>query len=389
MIAEPGDDLELEKSADYRTFTLSGSHYEMGRQWGMIALGQETEHVKAEEAAELAQLLGVSVEQLATLSLDDEPARQELGEEETLSPSQLSFGQDCLQVVCNFHPPLMDEFEGWADALGTSMDSVLSMLSSGLEGGSRSSSSFAWRSEASVIVGRNHDSLYLARTRHLIHARPEIYYATVGMNDGLLGGRQEGVNERGLFVSVHRVVGKPAAKVRPGVISHLLPRILLETCATAGEAVMLAREIPHLMSFAYLIADQQGMFVVEAHPESVRVREAEDGYIAVTNHYLHPDFQSLMQSTIQENSEQRHSRIVSALEEADEDSDPWETAKAILCDHETPICGHTDGLATLWSMVADLPSQRLAYSLGAPCRNEYQEIPWPGTTLDVPQVNEG
>ncbi|TKJ30825.1 MAG: hypothetical protein CEE40_03955, partial [Chloroflexi bacterium B3_Chlor] len=64
-MAEPGDDLEQEKSADYRTFTLSGSHYEMGRQWGMIALGQETEHVKAEEAAELAQLLGVSIEQLA------------------------------------------------------------------------------------------------------------------------------------------------------------------------------------------------------------------------------------------------------------------------------------------------------------------------------------
>jgi hypothetical protein len=203
------------------------------------------------------------------------------------------------------------------------------------------------------------------------------------MNDGLLGGRHEGVNETGLFVALTRAMTKPPTKVRPGVIFHLVPRILLETCATAGEAVMLAQEMPHLMSYCYLVADPREMFVVEAHPEAVRVMEPENGYIAVTNHYLHPDLHSLMESPIQENSERRLESVVEALQREASADDPWEITKAILRDHETPLCGHTDGLATLWSMVADLTDQRVAYSLGAPCRNDFEEIPWPGTPHSI------
>lgn len=378
MMAKPEDDLELEKQADYRRFTLSGNHYEIGRQWAMTVLGEESEPVTEGEAAEIAQLLGLSIEQLAALDLGDEPPRKKEVEEEALSPSQLSFARDCLQVVCNFHPPLMDEFEGWADTLGASMDSILSMLSFGMKAKSRFSSAFAWRRGKGLIVGRNYDFFYWARIRHLIHAKPLAYYATVGMNDGLLGGRHDGVNEQGLFVALTSVMTARPKRVQPGVIFHLVPRILLETCASAGEAVMLACEMPHLMSYSYIIADPEEMFVVEAYPGSVRVREAEDGYIAVTNHFLHHDLQGLMRSRIQQNSEQRLARIVSALREAKEDSDPWKIATDILADHETPVCGHTDDLATLWSLVADLTSQRLVYSLGAPCRNQYQEIPWPG-----------
>ncbi len=380
MMAKPEDDLDLEKEADYRRFTLSGNHYEMGQQWAMTVLGEESEPVTGEEAIEIAQLLGLSIEQLAALDLGDEPPTKKEVEEEPLSPSQLSFARDCLQVVCNFHPPLMDEFEGWADALGVSMDSVLRMLSFGMKAKSRFSSAFAWRCGERVIVGRNYDFFYWARIRHLIHAKPLAYYATVGMNDGLLGGRHDGVNEQGLFVALTSVMTARPQRVQPGVIFHLVPRILLETCASAGEAVMLACEMPHLMSYSYIIADAEEMFVVEAYPGSVCVREAEEGHIAVTNHFLHPDLQRLMRSSIQGNSEERLSRIVSVLREAKENTDPWMLGRDILTDHETPVCGHTDGLATLWSLVADLTNQRLTYSLGAPCRNQYQEIPWPGKT---------
>jgi predicted choloylglycine hydrolase len=376
-MVSPTDDLELEKQADYRVYTLAGDHYEMGRQWGMAGIGEETDPPTPEEAAKAAQLLGLNLDQFAAL---DAAVGAEGVEEEALSPSQLSFAEECLQVVCNFHPPLLDEFEGWAESLGLGTDSILGMLSFGMEQIPRHCSAFAWRTKDGLIVGRNYDFFYWAKTRHLIHAKPDIYYATVGMNDGLLGGRQEGVNEHGLFVSVHGVVAKPGATRRPGVAFHLVPRILLETCATAGEAVMLAREMPHLMSYSYLIADSQKMFVVEAHPEAVCIRESDDHYIATTNHFLHPELKGLMQSPVQKNSDHRLSRIAAALAEAEKENEPWPTARSILTDHEAPICGHTDGLATLWSMIADLTNQRLAYSLGAPCRNDYQEIPWPGTS---------
>ena len=376
-MVSPTDDLELEKQADYRVYTLAGDHYEIGRQWGMAAIGEETDPPTPEEAAKAAQLLGLTLDQFAAL---DAAVGAEGVEEEALSPSQLSFAEECLQVVCNFHPPLLDEFEGWAESLGLGTDSILGMLSFGMEQIPRHCSAFAWRTKDGLIVGRNYDFFYWARTRHLIHAKPDIYYATVGMNDGLLGGRQEGVNEPGLFVAHCRAMARQPSQVRPGVAFHLVPRILLETCATAGEAVMLAREMPHLMSYCYLIADTQEMFVVEAHPEVVRIRESDDGHIAVTNHFLHPELKDLMQSPLQKNSDRRVSRIAAALGEAEKESEPWATARSILTDHEAPICGHTDGLATLWSMIVDLTKQRLAYSLGAPCRNDYQEIPWPGTS---------
>jgi hypothetical protein len=70
--------------------------------------------------------------------------------------------------------------------------------------------------------------------------------------------------------------------------------------------------------------------------------------------------------------------MISTLQAVEEASDPWSTAKGILTDHEVALCDHTEGAATLWSMLADLTKRRLAYSLGAPCRNQYKETPWPG-----------
>jgi hypothetical protein len=54
MMGKPEDDLQLEKQADYRAYTLSGTHYEMGRQWGMIARAEEVHSLTPAEAAETA-----------------------------------------------------------------------------------------------------------------------------------------------------------------------------------------------------------------------------------------------------------------------------------------------------------------------------------------------
>jgi len=138
---------------------------------------------------------------------------------------------------------------------------------------------------------------------------------------------------------------------------------------------MMAQEMPHLSSFNYTIVDPHDMFVVEAYPEIVRVREAGNDHIAAANHFLHDDLSHLIESPILENSKRRLQKILSTLSKRD--SDPWALAQEILTDHQTPICGHVDGLATLWSAIGDLTNQKVAYSLGAPCRNDYKEYPWP------------
>ncbi len=339
-MSKPENDLEEEKAADYRYLQLAGTHLEMGQQL----------------AHEISPL----------------PPPPE-GEAEPLTLSQTTFAEECWDLISTFHPTLLDEYEGWAEALDLEMDALLGMLIMGTA--NLGCSSFALRRQGRTIVGRNYDFFYRARWRHLIAARPEAYYATLGMNNGLLSGRHDGVNQHSLFVALHGVPTKAPERVKPGVVFHLIPRILLETCATAEEAMMMAQEMPRLSSFNCIIVDPHDMFMVEAHPEIVRVREAGNDYIAATNHFLHHDLSHLTESPILENSKRRLQKILSALSKGN--SDPWALAQEILTDHQTPICGHVDGLATFWSTIGDLTNQKVAYSLGAPCRNEYKEYPWP------------
>lgn len=336
----PKDNFEEEKAADYRYLQLAGTHLEMGEQL----------------AHEVGSLL---------------PPPE--GDAESLTPTQIAFAEECWDLISSFHPTILDEYEGWAEALNLEIEALLGMLLVGTA--DLGCSSFALRRQGRTIVGRNYDFFYWARLRHLIAAQPEAYYATLGMNDGLLSGRHDGVNQHGLFVALHGVPTQAPESVEPGVAFHLIPRILLETCATAEEAVMVVQEMPHLSSFNYIIVDPHDMFVVEAYPEIVRVREAEDDHIACTNHFLHGDLSPLMESPIMENSERRLQVILSTLSKGK--GDPWALAQEILTDHQAPICGHIDGLATFWSAIGDLTGRKVAYSLGAPCRNEYQEYPWP------------
>ena len=346
-MANPDDDLRREKEADYRYLQVAGTHLEMGRQ--------------------LAQAIG--------------PLPFSGGKKGDLpTPSQLSFARRCVEAICNFHPHLLEEYEGWAKALHLEIDSLLAVLGAGQEDSGRCSS-FAIRKDGRTVVGRNYDFFYWARSRYLIAARPEAYYATLGMNDGYLAGRLDGVNERGLFVALHGLQAQRPQRVEPGVTFLLVPRLLLETCASAEEAAMVVQEMPHLFSANYLIADPSDAFVAEASPGLVRVREAEDHFLATTNHFLHPDLSTLVESAIEENSKRRLIKMEEALRASD--SDLWELAQRLLTDHQVPMCGHVDGLATSWSVIADLTERRVVYSMGAPCRNPYQEYPWPECREEV------
>ena len=70
----PEDDLEEEKAADYRYLQLAGTHLEMGQQ--------------------LAHEIG---------PLPPPP------EGEPLTLSQITFAEECWDVISGFHPTLLDE----------------------------------------------------------------------------------------------------------------------------------------------------------------------------------------------------------------------------------------------------------------------------------------
>lgn len=291
-------------------------------------------------------------------------------------PPDLAFAEACAAQVAELHAPLLEELRGYAEAQGLPYPDLLrgvcrrsmKLRARGgpayPEGGC---SSIAYLdAEGHVRVGHNYDFYPLQRVRQQVRLHPDRGRPSLGMRGSVPVGRYDGVNDLGLFVALHVVTAEEPAEIAPGLPFHLLPRLVLELCATTREAVDLLTRVAHLNPFNYLVADPSGEFaVVEAHPARVRVRPpAETGRLAATNHYLHPEMLAFQRGRKLTHSEGRRR----ALE-----------AGAALDDHTAAVCGHAGGHTTLWSVRADLTARTIAYAAGAPCVTAYAPAAWPGS----------
>jgi hypothetical protein len=335
---------------DYQFFDLAGTHYDLGR-----AQGTRTER------------FGI-------------PAWWP-------APPPLAFARDCARQIAEIHAPLLEEFRGYADAQGLEFDEMLrgvcrqSMRVRAMpqprtpaypEGGC---SSFAVvGADGHVRAGRNYDFHPVQQVRQRLRLRPEQGRPTVGMRGSVPGGRYDGVNDAGLFICLHVALSDEPAQPRPGVPFHLLPRLVLETCADAGQAVDLLTRVRHLHPFNYLIADAGGaLAVVEAHPEAVRVAQSGGDFAAATNHYRHPDLARYQHGRKLTHSQGRLAGLFAqsaALRQAGD-------ITLALANHDSGVCGHSGGHTTLWSLKADLTARTISYARGAPCETVYEQVEWP------------
>ena len=338
-------------------------------------------------------------------------------------PPPAPFAAACRDVVHNFHPHLLDEFDAYADTqrlsardlwqkccrvnlkakLPAPQPSPKGRRSPGLEMGEGcstfvhflSSLAESWpEGEGRVIVGRNYDYLPQQVRRQRIRFAPDCCaHASIGARGSVPCGRYDGMNERGLFASLHVVMSDtPAAdEVRPGVPFHLAVRIVLELCHTAREACDLLSHMPHLSSLNFLVADAKDAFVIEADPRRVRVLPREGDVLAATNHYRHPDMRPLQGARHFENSECRLAFLQGAdARRSDGEAagliDRWDDrfflsvdallnhAGTIMADRTAPVCGMSGSLTTLWSCVAELTTKRIRYAAGAPGIAPYEAL---------------
>ena len=337
-------DLRQELVADYRTFELDGDHAAIGYQ-----MGQAT------------------------------PLRQV--ESWRDSATELAFASACAEVVERFHPALLDEFRGYAAAQGRAWEEVLPHFSLNVPEGTLSGCTTLVRRlpDGHVLVARNHDFVYTQRQRYLRRLSPPGYPATLGTQSGLIGSCYDGVSSHGLFAALHLIRARMPEQVKPSVPFPLVPRILLETCRTAREAVARLEEMPHLFPFNYLVADPNEMFAAEVYPGRVCIRQPADDFLVVTNYYQSPEMRPL-QGRRNAAKQVERVRWIEARVANDGVRDAaagWSWAQRLLRDHSVPVCHHEPNQATLWSLVADLTARRVAYCLGAPCRNEFHEWDWP------------
>jgi hypothetical protein len=340
----PINSLDPERSLDTRSFDLRGTHYDIG-----LAIGRGS-------------------------------ARFELPSWWP-EPPALDFAQACARHIAAFHAPLLDELYGHADAQQQPYEQLLRILCRYRLGARPASvpeqggcTSVAWRAQdGHVLVGRNYDFYPVQRIRQRIRLQPAGAIPTLGMRGSVPCGRYDGVNRAGLFVSLHMVLADRVENPRPGIPFHLIPRLLLETCANVSEAIEQITLMPHIHSFNYLLADSQQFVAIECHAERMRIIYPEGDLMAVGNFYRHPDMLSLQRHRQQTVSRHR----VSFLESGVWRGDPWQSLQAVLTDHAHQVCGHSGGHTTLWSCIADLTIEQIAYSLGAPCSEPHQPIAWP------------
>lgn len=290
------------------------------------------------------------------------------------------FAERCRRLVARWHPALLEEYEGYAAAQGLDPAFLWQQVCrTSLRARRFACSTVAWRApDGGFWVGRNYDFQPIQRIRDLIRLRPREGLASLGMMGSVPGGRYDGVNEAGLFVSLHAVMAEEPPP-RPGIPFHLIPRILLERCHSAEEAVEALLHMPHALPLNIVVADPHRAYVVEIHPLAVAVRESENGMLVATNHYEHPAMRPWQGRRDPRFSMRRKERLEHRVETGD--GSPWERLREALSDHEAPICGHCPGFATLWSLIADLAGRKVGYAFGAPCRAPFERFPWPGSPI--------
>lgn len=330
-------DLQSERDADYRIVELSGQPATIGRRHAsyLIPVGTPFRRWPWEQNAD--------------------------------------FLYACGSIVRDTAPWLWHELATFAEMVGLPTERGLFVRAGALAHGC---SAVAWRAPNNhVLVGRTYDFYTRMRTRHLLVTEPDHGWTHLGMNGGLVGGRYDGVNEHGLFVGLHKVMADQPERSAPGVPYHLIPRIALQSCTTADEAAELIAALPHLAAFNYTLADSSGAFIaLECYPGLPVQRREGDRSLAVTNHYTAPSLVTRQGKRPVDGSYRR--KVF--LESIGGAGDPWTITVDAVADHASGVCCHREYGATLWAGVFDLTARRVGYSFGAPCRNGFRRLTFPG-----------
>ncbi len=223
------------------------------------------------------------------------------------------------------------------------------------------------------LFGRNYDFFYrLKRRAESCLTMPKGGYWSIGNSDVFIG-REDGINEAGLAVSMAFVAPK---EIKPGINFALAVRAILDRCSSVAEAIRLLSNARLSTTNNYLLLDKDGdAAAVEASPNKIAVRKSEGGILVVTNHFTHRGMGD--EENVNErppDSVMRYEKIMSMIGAYAGKVD-LKSAIKVLSDHKGLVCSHVKEirLGTLWSMVA-FPSERALWMAeGHPCKAHYME----------------
>ena len=292
-----------------------------------------------------------------------------------VSAETLALGNKCEDEVKRHFPDILEEIRGFADGCELNHEALRAfIITVGATEPPKQCSIFAVADGSKVMFGRNYDFYYRIKkhTESYLTA-PAGGYKSLGTTD-IFVGREDGVNENGLAIAISSVASKTIA---PGLSFALVVRYILDKCKTVQQAVEFLTKVHFLTANSYLLADRSGnMAVVEASPEKVSVRAAENGrrFVVATNHYISDEMKSVENLEKRPpDSVKRYETITRALSQNNGGLEQ-KAVKDILSDHSGLVCSHIDAiqLGTLWSIIANLTKLKVLRAEGHPCKTRYQ-----------------
>jgi len=201
---------------------------------------------------------------------------------------------------------------------------------------------------------------------------PNDAYWSIG-NSTIFIGKEDGLNETGLAIAMSSV---RLIAFEPEINWFISIRAVLDKCSNVAEAVKFLSNVKFSTGNSYLLVDESGdMAVVEASPQKVRVRKAEQDFLTATNYFMRPEMMGM--ENVKERpptSVKRYKRITEIIS-ANKGKVDIELAKKILSDHKGCVCSHVKAikLGTLWFFMVFPASKRVFVALGHPCKAHYRE----------------
>jgi predicted choloylglycine hydrolase len=299
-------------------------------------------------------------------------------------------GMDELARLCETAcPGMVEEIEGFAEALGVASDRVAFWAWTSLKGAncSHAAVSPAMSATGTPLVMRSYEWRPDQDDLTLCVTKKEGAYAHIGCSS-LVFGRMDGMNEKGLSVTMSggMAAGLPHEwNYRKGLNFWVALRGMLERCADSGEALSFLRACVPTGNHCFIVADSKGKAVLaEMSGGELATREmGGEGYIAEANHFTLPGMaERNKHDFILAGSVPRLAYIGKAISGALPRVTPGDLKELLKGEAPNGCFGpwYSEGFGTLWASVFDLGARRAEYCFGAPGFG-----PWESFGLDGPE----